>query len=229
LSAGGLQPLGDGIWTAERPLCVIGLLEVGTRMTIVRLADGGLLLHSPAQADDATRRAVDALGPVRAILAPNRVHHFFAGDWKRAYPDALLLGVPGLPAKRKDLAFDGVLAEDPVLIFKGALEHVLFAGAPYLSELVLFHPASRTLVLTDLCMNVRTPLPRSRAFWFRLTGAYGRLAPNFVVKINIRDRRAARDSVDRILRFDFDRVSVTHGDVLETGGRAALREAFAWL
>ena len=34
-----------------------------------------------------------------------------------------------------------------------------------------------------------------------------------------RDRRAARQSVERILQWDFDRVTVTHGEILDTGGR----------
>lgn len=36
-----------------------------------------------------------------------------------------------------------------------------------------------------------------------------------------------RAGVERILDLDFDRVIVTHGDVVETGGREALREAFS--
>jgi glyoxylase-like metal-dependent hydrolase (beta-lactamase superfamily II) len=45
----------------------------------------------------------------------------------------------------------------------------------------------------------------------------------------IRDKKAARESAERMLRWDFDRIVVSHGDVLEHGGPEALREAFAWL
>jgi hypothetical protein len=45
----------------------------------------------------------------------------------------------------------------------------------------------------------------------------------------VRDRAAARRSLETILAWDFDRVVVTHGRALETGGREALRRAFAWL
>ena len=38
-----------------------------------------------------------------------------------------------------------------------------------------------------------------------------------------------RASVDRILGWHFDRVVVTHGDVIESGGRERLRAAFEWL
>jgi hypothetical protein len=41
--------------------------------------------------------------------------------------------------------------------------------------------------------------------------------------------RAARASVDRLLAWDFDRVVVSHGDVLEKGGRRAIEQAFSFL
>jgi hypothetical protein len=45
----------------------------------------------------------------------------------------------------------------------------------------------------------------------------------------IRDHRAARQSLERILGWDFDRIVVAHGDVLSSGGRETLREGYAWL
>jgi hypothetical protein len=45
----------------------------------------------------------------------------------------------------------------------------------------------------------------------------------------IRDRKAARESVAKILEWDFDRVIVTHGDVLESSGKAKFAAAFAYL
>jgi hypothetical protein len=32
-----------------------------------------------------------------------------------------------------------------------------------------------------------------------------------------------------VLAWDFDRVTVTHGEILESGGPAALARAYAWL
>ena len=49
------------------------------------------------------------------------------------------------------------------------------------------------------------------------------------MRLGIRDRRAARASVDKILQWDFDRIIVTHGDVLETGGHERFAAAFAFL
>jgi len=88
-----LQALAPDLWVASRPLPMwIG--DIGCRMTVIRTADGGLLLHSPVPLDAATRQAVDRAGRVRWIVGPSRVHHFYLGDWARAYPEALLCGAP---------------------------------------------------------------------------------------------------------------------------------------
>jgi hypothetical protein len=65
-----LTAFAEHIWTAARPARFWGV-ETGSRMTVVRLAGGGLFVHSPVALDPATRRAVDALGPVRAVVAPS--------------------------------------------------------------------------------------------------------------------------------------------------------------
>ena len=41
----------------------------------------------------------------------------------------------------------------------------------------------------------------------------------------MRDRVAARASLQRVLQWDFDRVIVTHGEILEHGGRQAMQSA----
>jgi glyoxylase-like metal-dependent hydrolase (beta-lactamase superfamily II) len=63
----------------------------------------------------------------------------------------------------------------------------------------------------------------------RLLRSYGRFGPSKLDPLLIRDRRAARQSLERILAWDFDRVVVAHGDVLEAGGRGALRHGYSWL
>ena len=40
--------------------------------------------------------------------------------------------------------------------------------------------------------------------------------------------RLERD-VERVLDLDFDRIIVSHGEVLESGGRDALAKGYAWL
>jgi Domain of unknown function (DUF4336) len=223
-----LRALAAGLWVADRPLKLL-VGDIGTRMTVIRLADGGLFLHSPVRLDPPTRAALDDLGPVRAVVAPSKVHHFFVADYLTAYPEARAYGAPGLAEKRRDLAFHGVLGNEPAPEWRDEIAQHLFQGAAALNEVVFFHPATGTLLLTDLAFNVaRENTAPARVFYW-LVGAAGRFGPHRLVRLCIRDRRAARASVETILRWDFDRVVVTHGDVLEHGGRARFQEAFAYL
>ena len=64
-----LRRLGNDIWVAERPQRFYGL-EVGTRMTVLRLADGSLLLHSPIALDAGVRSALEAPEASRASWPP---------------------------------------------------------------------------------------------------------------------------------------------------------------
>jgi hypothetical protein len=219
----------DGLWVTERPFRALPFLEIGTRMSVVRAADGGLVLHSPVEADAPTRAAVEALGRVRAVVCPNNVHHLFAGGWKLAYPDARLLGPPGLAAKRRDLAFDGVLGDTADPSFGGALETHLVQGIPHLNEVAFFQEASRTLLLTDLAFHPTAASSPGLRRWTWLTRVRDGFGPNGVVRLLIRDRSALRASLDRVLAWDFDRVTLTHGELLEKGGREAFRKAWAWL
>ena len=92
-------------------------LPFTTRMTVIRLPDGGLWLHSPTPLDDGLRAEIDALGPVAHIVAPNRIHYWWAGDWKQAYPQARTYAAPKVVAEAaragRFSAFDEELTGDP--------------------------------------------------------------------------------------------------------------------
>ena len=221
-----LTQLAPDLWVASRPL-PLPVGDIGTRMTVIRLPDGGLFLHSPVPLDAETQQALDAIGPVRCVVAPSKVHYFFVAAYGMAYRGARLFAAPGLPEKRPELRFDAVLDDHPPPEWRGAIDQHLFRGATAINEVVFFHPASRTLILTDLAFNMTTaPQGRARLFCW-LVGATGHFGPHRIIRAAIRDRRAARESVRRILEWDFDRIIVTHGEVLESGGKQHFARAFA--
>ena len=94
-----------------------------------------------------------------------------------------------------------------------------------MNEVAFYHPASRTLLLTDLAFHPTPTSSRGLRFWCLLTRT-GPFGPNQVVRFTVRDRAAVRASLDRILAWDFDRVTVTHGEVLESGGKDAFRRGW---
>jgi hypothetical protein len=221
-----LDELANNVWTTQRPLRFWGV-ETGTRMTVVRLSDGGVLVHCPVALDEATRRAVDAIGPVRAVLASSLFHHLFVGQWQLAYPDALFGACPGLPRKRADLRFGLVLGDEPHPIWAGDLDQVYFS-ARFEHEVVFFHRASRTMICADALLNLsRHPSLLTRA----VAGLMGNSAPGrgWVERIAVRDHRKGRAEVDRMLRWDIDRITLAHGEQVRQGGHEVLRAAYAWL
>lgn len=223
-----LRALAPDLWVAERRQTFYGL-EVGTRMTVIRLADASLLLHSPVALDPGLRAELDALGRVRYAVAPNRVHHLYAGRVTDAYPDARLWVGPGVERKRPDLTYTAVLGDEAPAEWRGQVDQVFFAGRPYENEVVFLHRASRTLVLCDLAFNFGPTAAWPTRWLMRLMRSYGRFGPSTLDPWLIKDRAAARASLERILAWDFDRVIVAHGDVLERGGHEALARGYRWL
>jgi hypothetical protein len=223
-----LRQLAENLWVAERPQAFYGL-PVGTRMTVIRLAGDRLLLHSPVALDAELRAQLDAIGRVCFAVAPNRVHHLYAGKVAADYPGTRLWVAPGLDRKRPDLVFEAILGDDAPDEWRGEVDQTFFRGRPYENEVAFFHRSSRTLILCDLAFNFGPRTATPTRLLMKLLRSYGRLGPSKLDPLLIRDRRAARQSLERILAWDFDRVIVAHGDVQESGGHAILRDGYAWL
>ncbi len=223
-----LRQLDDALWVADHPFKLMGL-HVGTRTTLIRLDDGGLFVHSPGPLSVPLAKEIDALGPVRFIVAPNKFHHLYVAEMARAYQGAEIHLAPDLSRKDKSLPYTDELGEEAAEGWQGQIEQLLFLGVPAVNEVIFFHPESRTLLLTDLCFNFPGSSGRMTRIFLKLNSAYGRFTPSRMMRVMVRDGSAARRSVDRILAWDFDRVIVSHGEVLEQGGREALCRAFEWL
>ena len=223
-----MQQLHSDVWVTGSPLRFIGV-EVGARMTVVRMPDDRLLLHSPISASEALVREVQALGTVEYLVAPNKLHHLYVGEWQRMCPDAKTYVAPGLEIKRADLSVTGVLTNEPEAGWKGELDQVLVGGFQFANEVAFFHRASATLIVTDLAFNFGANSPPLTRAFIRLAGSYGEVGPSLLERLLVRDRPAFRKSLERILEWPFERVVVAHGDVSESGGRAELIRGYSWV
>ncbi len=220
--------LASDLWVVRRPLPLRFVGDIGSRMTVIDLG-GELLLHSPVRLDDDLQLELDDRGEVRWIVAPSLQHHLFVVPYLEAYPRAVSCAAPGLSQKRPELRVDFTLGEEGHPDWVGRVWTHLFAGAPTLQEVVFLHRASHTLIVCDLAFNVRSEVRNEARLFHRLVGAADRFGPHRLIRAGIRDKAAARASRDHILEWNFDRVVVSHGEVLETGGRAAWEAAFAFL
>jgi hypothetical protein len=223
-----LRELAEDLWIADQPLRFFGL-EIGARMTVVRLSGGRLFLHSPIDPSADLKSEVERLGTPSFLVAPNRFHHLYVGGWSAAHPAARVYVAPGVLSKRPDLAGSEELGDAAPEEWSDELDQVFMAGFPLANEVVFFHRTSGTLISADLAFHVDARSPRSTRLAFRLAGAYGRLSVTLLERLGIRDRAAYRRSLDRVLAWPIARVVVAHGSVVEGDGRAALASAHAWL
>lgn len=225
-----IHPLADQLWHVPHDFKVNGL-PLTTRMTIVRLADGGLWLHSPVPLSPMLAQALRHLGPVRHIVAPSKTHHLFLSEAIKAFPDACVYGAPGLAEKRPDVAAMRSLPPSLEAPWAADLEWTLFEGIPYGNETVWFHRPTRTLIVTDLLQWWPGTLAWSAQVYARATGVRDGLAVPRTVRWLVRDLEAVRRSVQRVLAWPFERVVVAHHAVIETDDRtdahACVRRAFA--
>ncbi len=223
-----LRTLGPDLYCLDGEVPIPGA-KLPARMTVMRLGDGSIALHSPLAMDDATADAVRALGPVRFIVAPSLMHHLYVGPAKARFTDAKVLGADGLAAKRKDLAFDGALPESGAPFGDESVLAQRIDGMPSINEVVFFHKASNAVVLTDLLFNVReSPYFGTRLLLRTVSGVYGRCALSRLVKWSVKDRALAAAGLRRVLAWKPERLVMAHGEPIDSGATEVLERELAW-
>ena len=171
-----LKPLADAIWTYDGETVSFHGMPYTTRMTIVRLETGEIWVHSPSILTSELVHTINQIGPVTYLVSPNKIHHLYLQDWVSAFPEALLYASPGLSNKRRDLNFDHELTNSVDGAWSADLHQVVFTGSKMMEEVVFFHKASQTLILTDLIENF--PTDHFRGLQKCVAGCAGILAPH---------------------------------------------------
>jgi hypothetical protein len=221
--------LQNDFWVRHVPYRVSGLW-LGRQLVVVRLRSRELWVHSPIPWNEELRAQLATLGDVRHVVGPNCLHDECLKEFQAEYPDAVFHAAPGLAASRPDIRFASTtLSDEAPPAWNTVMDQHLVHGMPRLNEIVFLHRPTRTLIVTDLAFNLGPEGPWFTALAMRLNGAWGHFGPSRFCKSLMRDRAAVRKSLDAILRWDFDRVLVGHGQTIETGGKEALRAAFAFL
>jgi hypothetical protein len=204
-------------------------------MTVIRFSSGDLVVLCPVQISDVIYNQLSNLGRIAYIIAPNLYHHLFVSDFKAAFPEAQLWVPPGLDAKRPDIVVDRIMTESEGTLLD-ELEYLFFDGFKLLdlkgivpaNEFVFFHRATRSLILTDIAFHFDESFSLKTRFAAQLIGTYKLLRPSYLEKLATTDKQRVKQAVQTVLRWDFDRVIMAHGRVIETGGKQRFKEGFEW-
>ena len=85
------------------------------------------------------------------------------------------------------------------------------------------------MIVADFVFNLGRECSLTTRTTPKLRGVYRVTGPSRLYKSCVKDTGAMRRSVDEILEWDFDRIVVGHGDLVEADGRETIRRAYGWL
>lgn len=217
------KPVASNIGIVDGPfeyLTVAGLrmpLPFTTRMTVVRLENGELFLHSPIAFDERLAAEIQALGIVRHLVSPNQFHYAHIGEWQKAFPASIAWASPGVRdrarARHADVHFARDLNRQPPEAWGREIDQTLVPGGIF-REFVFFHKASRTLILADTIMNLE--LDKLTEPWRKATKLTGMYYPRGQIFFGMRlplllQRRQAKAAIQRIISWQPQRIVLSHG------------------
>jgi len=224
LEHGPLEPLADNLWRVVGAIPGMSLKRV---MTVVRRADGSLLLHSPIALDDARQQQLEALGAISVIVVPNSGHRLDAPAYKARYPQLAVFCPSGGRSKIEEVVpVDGTYEDyqdDGVVRFE-ALDGV---GATEGAMLVRSSDGV-SIVLNDIVMNMDTKKDFLGYLFTTLLGsAPGPRVSRLARLVFVKDQGALRSNLERLATTpNLVRLIVAHEKVASGAeAAAALLEA----
>lgn len=224
---GALMAVADGVLTVAGTI-VMPLGKFPRRMTILSLQDGGSAIWSPVPLREPEMARIEALGPVRFLIVPNRGHRLDLKPWKARYPAARIVVPPSAEAAVSEAApVDATtdIVRDPAIAF----QTVAGTKADEFA-LVVRRSDGTTLILNDILSNVRHPEGLGAHIMARLLG-FGIKRPRTsrpVRRMFVKDPAAlARQFRAWAALPDLRRIIVSHGDVIADAPREALTRAAA--
>lgn len=219
-----LKQIGNGLYFAEDDVKFYGA-TLQTRMCVVKLPDESLLVVSPLILTDPLKAELDALGTVRHVASPNKIHNQGLASFASAYPGSALWASPGLPERRPDLHFSGTLDDHPHPDWAPVLDQLVTQGNIFFSEVVFFHVASKTLIVADLVENISDQTVKQTIVQqaAKSLNMFETPLPSPEFRMYTTDSEAAGARLDKIAEWDFNRILMAHGTIITEQAHAVLQ------
>ncbi|KAI0711492.1 hypothetical protein C8Q76DRAFT_60115 [Earliella scabrosa] len=231
-----IREVTQNVWTFSRGFTLFGLLPIGGRSTAIKLQAGGVWILASTPLTDDTKEKLVELGEVKYIVAGNSFHNLFLKQYKEAYPSAKLIGPEDIMKKKElvGLQLDGAFSAsnpNPTLGFEDEIETCFFSGFVN-KDTAYYHKPSKTVIGADLLFNNPPTEQFSKSTESPHSLLFSRMNPTgwqqrLFIWSKQENKEALRREAKTVHSWDFDRYIPCHGDVIETGGKAAW--AAAWV
>jgi Domain of unknown function (DUF4336) len=232
------KPVAPNIGIVDGPLEYLTVggvrlpLPFTTRMTVVRLSNGDLFLHSPVKFDGRLANELLGLGAVHHLVSPNQFHYAHIGEWAKAFPNAVCWASPGVRerarARHVDVYFTRDLVASPPEEWRQEIDQTLFPGG-YFKEFIFFHKASKTLILADTILNLE--LDKITEPWRTAAKFSGMYHPHGQIFFGMRlpllvQRQKARAAIRTIHAWQPQRILLSHGRCFDADADKVIRRIF---
>jgi hypothetical protein len=148
-----IQELSENLWRVEGALPHFSMRRV---MSVVRLQDGRLLIHSAIALDEASMKRLEAWGEPAILLVPHTRHRLDAPRYKRRYPALRVFAPPAVMSRASAVvSVDGTFAEAPL---DGSASLDLLAGTGQAeAALIVRSNDGASVVLTEVVFDLDPP------------------------------------------------------------------------
>jgi hypothetical protein len=226
-----LEEFGPSLYLADGPIVSFYGFPYPTRMAVVQLADGSLWIWSPIALTEDLVSDVESMGPVRYIVAPNKIHHLFLQDWADHWPEARLYAPPGLARRKPDISFDAELGDESDPAWATDIGQVIFHGSFAMEEVVFIHWPSRTAIICDLVQrHLESNMGGWKGMLMRLDSLVGRKGSTpREWRASFIQRNLARTARETVIGWNAERLLIAHGECSQTGATKIIKAALSWI
>lgn len=223
-----IEELTENLWRVEGALPHFSLRRV---MSVVRMQDGKLLIHSAIALEDTDMARLEAWGQPSILLIPHARHRMDAPRYKHRYPQLRVFAPPGVVTKAREVVnVDGTFAEVP-LDPSVSLE-ILDGTSDAEAAMIVRSQEGSTVVLTEVIFD----LPPAKSAFVRAAAKLAGFGPGPrvtpIVKIElVKSKPALAAHLRRLAAIpDLVRLIVGHQRMsVGPAARAALEQAAAGL
>jgi hypothetical protein len=216
------RPVTDDVALISFPWRVLGI-DFKRNVTLLRLGDGRLIVHSSALFTDEHVAAIRRFGQPAWLVEATLMHDTFAKDGRNAFPNLPYLAPEGF-AEASRTPTKPLSPSPPD--WAGEIDVVKIDGVRS-NECALYHRQSRTLIVADLFFS----FPKDVEGWPRFfVRHFMRLPELFGISVLfrrfvIRDKEAFKRSLKALLALDFERLVVAHSEPVEKDAKRVVEQA----
>jgi hypothetical protein len=197
------------------------LMKLPVRSVIVKLSNANILISPGSRL---TEKDYKEMGNITDVIAPNLFHCGGIAKAKQFLPEAKTWGVVGVKKLKPEIKWSEIL-EPQKWPYNKELEMIAIQGISKINEVLFFHPETKSLIVTDLCFNIRNTKGFGPWLILNLFGTYNRFGISKFFLKYADDKKAFINSMENLLKIDFENIIVSHGENVMGGAKELLIKA----